>query len=143
MPRTSANEPVAKCKFRITISGFPSSLGFSKVAGLSREVEVINYSESTSDTAMKIPGREKIGDITCERGVYPSSEVYDLYKKTLTDPNFRGTVLVELLNKVGETQRSWKLAECWCSKWEGPDFDAGSADIAIEKITLQCEKVID
>ena len=51
----------------------------------------------------------------------------------------RNTIILEKLNRYGETVRTYKLAEAWVSKWEGGDSDASSDDVAIEKITIQFE----
>lgn len=66
-----------------------------------------------------------------------------LYKKVLTDSNLRNTVIIEILDRFGNTKRTYKLAEAWVSKWEGSDLDASSDDVAIEKLTVQFEYFLD
>ena len=62
---------------------------------------------------------------------------------SLNNPNMRQTIIIEVKNKFGETKRTYKLAEAWISKWEGSDLDAGSNDVAVEKMTIQYEYLID
>ena len=143
MSRTVANDPLQKFMFRVTIPGLPTGLGFQKVGGLTKEVGVTEYLEGMYQYTHKLPGREKVGEVTLERGSYASKDLESVYKKTLTDPKFRNTVIIEIMNRFGEVKRTYKLAEAWCSKWEGSDLDATSDDVAIEKLTLQFEYFLD
>ena len=139
MARTIANDPLQKFMFRVTIPGLPTGLGFQKVGGLTREVGVVEYLEGLYQYTHKLPGREKVGEVTLERGSYATKELEAQYKKVLTDPNLRNTVIIEILDRFGNTKRTYKLAEAWVSKWEGSDLDASSDHVAIEKLTVQFE----
>lgn len=141
--RTMTNDPLQKFMFRVTVPGLPAGIGFQKVGGLTREVGVVEYLEGMYDHVHKLPGREKVSEVTLERGSYASKDLEKQYKKILTDKNARNTVIIEILNRFGETKRTYKLAEAWVSKWEGSDLDATSDDVAIEKITIQFEYFLD
>lgn len=141
--RTTSVDPLQKFKFRLTIPGLPSGIGFQKVSGLTHEVGVTEYDEGGYDYTHKLPGRPKVGEVTAERGSYADDSFHNLLKETLTNPNMRNTVIFEQLNRFGETVRTYKLAEAWVSKWEGSDADAGSDDVAIEKLTIQFEYFLD
>ena len=137
--RMTSVDPLQKFKFRLTIPGLPTGIGFQKVSGLTQEVGVTEYDEGGFDYTHKLPGREKVGEITAERGEYADSNLRDLLKSTLTNPSLWNTIIIERLNRYGEAARTYKLAEAWVSKWEGGDYDASSDDVAIEKITIQFE----
>lgn len=141
--RTTSVDPLQKFKFRLTIPGLPTGIGFQKVSGLTHEVGVTEYDEGGFDYTHKLPGRQKVGEVTAERGSYADNSFQNLLKKTLTNPNMRNTVIFEQLNRYGETVRTYKLAEAWVSKWEGSDSDASSDDVAIEKLTIQFEYFLD
>ena len=141
--RTTSVDPLQKFKFRLTIPGLPSGIGFQKVSGLTHEVGVTEYDEGGFDYTHKLPGRQKVGEITAERGSYADNSFQNLLKQTLTNPNMRNTVIFEQLNRYGEAVRTYKLAEAWVSKWEGSDADASSDDVAIEKLTIQFEHYLD
>lgn len=143
MPRTAVDDPVAKCNFKLTIPGLSASIGFQTVDGLERERAVVEYKESGYKHMHKMPGNETVGEVTCARGVFRNHEIYDLYKQSLTDPNFRKTIVISSLDKDGNTVQTWTLAEAWVSKWEGTDFDAESDDPAIETLTIQFEYFVD
>ena len=143
MARTIANDPLQKFMFRVTIPGLPTGLGFQKVGGLTREVGVVEYLEGLYQYTHKLPGREKVSEVTLERGSYATKELEAQYKKVLTDSNLRNTVIIEILDRFGNAKRTYKLAEAWVSKWEGSDLDASSDDVAIEKLTVQFEYFLD
>lgn len=141
--RTFANDPLQKFMFRVTIPGLPTGIGFQKVGGLTREVGVVEYLEGLYEHTHKLPGREKVGEVTLERGAYASQELEALYKSILSPSGSRVTVTIEILNRFGETKRTYTLEDAWVSKWEGSDLDATSDDVAIEKMTLQFERFLD
>lgn len=141
--RTTSLDPLQKYKFRLTIPGIPSEVGFQKVSGLTHEVGVAEYTEGGYDYTHKLPGKPKVGEVTLERGAYADKNLEDMIKTTLTNPDMRGTVIIEQLDRYGNAGRTYKLAEAWCSKWESSDFDSSSDDVAIEKITLQYEYFLD
>lgn len=137
--RTTSSDPLQKFKFRLTIPGLPSGIGFQKVSGLSQEVGVTEYDEGGYSYTHKLPGRPKVGEVTAERGSYADKSFQNLLQKTLSDKSMRNTIIFEQLDRYGKAVRTYKLAEAWVSKWEGSDFDASSDDVAIEKITIQFE----
>lgn len=139
MARSRANDPVLKHRYAVSIPGLPSGMGFSKVSGLSAELGVVEYAEGGYTSTHKLVGKEKVEPVTLERGMFKTKEFETLYKKSLSDPNFRTTVVISLQDNNGSVVRTWKLAEAWVSKWEGTDLDASSEDVAIEKITIEFE----
>lgn len=141
--RTASLDPLQKFRFRVTIPGLPSEIGFQTVSGLSHEVGVAEYSEGGYEYTHKLPGKPNVSEVTCERGAYQDSALADLIKETLTNPDFRQTIIIEHLDRFGNVGKTYKLAEAWVSKWEGSDLDATSDDVAIEKITIQFEYYLD
>lgn len=139
MARSRANDPVLKHRYAVSIPGLPSGVGFSKVSGLSAELGVVEYAEGGYTATHKLVGKQKVEPVTLERGMFKTKEMETLYKKSLSDPNFRTTVVISLQDNNGSVVRTWKLAEAWVSKWEGTDLDASSEDVAIEKITIEFE----
>ena len=141
--RTASLDPLQKFRFRVTIPGLPSEIGFQTVSGLSYEVSSTEYSEGGYEYTHKLPGKPTVGEVTCDRGAYQDTSLADLIKETLTNPDFRQTIVIEHLDRFGNVGRTYKLAEAWVSKWEGGDLDASSDDVSIEKITIQFEYYLD
>lgn len=141
--RTASLDPLQKYRFRVTIPGLPAEMGFQTISGLSHEISVSEYAEGGYEYSHKLPGKPTVGELTCERGAYQDTSLADLLKETLTNPNFRNTVVIEHLDRFGNVARTYKLAEAWVSKWESSDLDATSDDVAIESLTLQYEYLLD
>lgn len=141
--RSLNDDPLQKFKYRVTVAGMPSGAGFSKVSGLSREVDVIKYVEGMYDHVHKLPGHETYGELTLERGSFADRDMEEILKQTLTNASMRQTIMLEICDRFGSVKRTYKLAEAWASKWEGSDLDADSGDVAIEKLTIQFEYFID
>lgn len=143
MPRTFSNDPLQRFKFKVSIPGVPSGMGFNKVSGLIREQSVIEYSEGGYKHIQKMPGREKTEPIVLEKGMFASTFMQDLYKANLSSDTARKTISISQQDKYGNIVRTWTIAEAWVSKWETADLDAGTEDVAIEKITIVYEYFVD
>lgn len=143
MSRTVADDPLQKFMFKITYPGLADGINFQKLSGLSREVAVVEYLEGTFQHVHKLAGREKFADITLERGSYSSQALMEEFKQVLTNPARRTTLTIQILDRFGDVQREYNLAEAWITKWEESDLDATSDDVAIEKITVSYEYLIE
>lgn len=142
MPRVSKQDPLKGFKFRVSIPGLPGTCGFKKISGLERELGVVAYDEGGYNTTHKLKGKLKTGELTCEKGCFPNKDLENLFKRTLTEDGYRGTVKVELLNDIGEVGRAWTLSEAWVSKWSIGDIDSSSEDVVVETIVIQYEDFI-
>jgi len=141
--RSVANDPLNKYKFRVTIPGLATGIGFQKVSGLKREMGILEYSEGGYSAVRKMKGKEKIEPIVLERGMFADKDLQQLYVDSLSSATSRTTITIELLDKQDTTARTWTLGEAWVKSWEGSDLDAMSEDVAIEKIIVEAEYYID
>lgn len=137
--RTVTSDPLQSFMFRVSIDGLPSSVGFQKIGGLSREVAVVEYMENMAEHTHKLPGRETVGEVTFERGMYADAYCQKLYESVFNNNNIRSTVTISIMNRFGKVRRTFHLAECWFSKFEVGDLDASSDDVIIETLTMQFE----
>ncbi len=109
-------------------------------------LEVINSEYLFQDFLLhthKLKGKAKGGELTCEKGMFPSKQVEEVFRNSLASDDDRCTIVVALLDAKGNVARDWKLAECWCSAWEAGDLDASSEDVLVETITIQYEYFLD
>lgn len=136
--RTISDDPLQAFMFRVSIGGVPP-IGFQKVGGLSREVAVVEYLENMYSHKHKLPGRETVGEVTLERGMYADGTLRNYYESVFNNNNCRSTVTIQICDRFGNVKREFNLAECWCSKYEVGDLDATSDDVIIETLTLQFE----
>lgn len=137
--RTISEDPLQSFMFTVEIEGLPGSIGFSKVGGLSREVAVVEYLENMYEHAHKLPGRESVSEVTCERGAYEDDALQSMYETVFNNDTCRSTVTINIHDRFGNIRRTFQLAECWFSKYELGDLDASSDEVIIETLTMQFE----
>ena len=137
--RTIEADPLQSFMFRVSIPGLPTGVGFQKVGGLSREVEVVEYLENMYDHTYKLPGRETVSDVTFERGMYADDYLQGIYEKVFNNNTVRNTVVIQVCDRFGKIRREFKCAEAWFSKYECADLDATSSDVIIETLTMTFE----
>lgn len=137
--RTIEADPLQSFMFKVSIPGIPTGVGFQKVGGLSREVEVVEYFENMYDHAHKLPGRESVSEVTFERGMYADDYLQTLYEKVFNNNTVRNTVVIQVCDRFGAIKREFKCAEAWFSKYECADLDATSSDVIIETLTMVFE----
>ena len=137
--RTMEADPLQSFMFKVSIPGLPTGVGFQKIGGLSREVEVVEYLENMYQHTHKLPGRESVSEVTFERGMYADDYLQTLYEKVFTDKNVRNTVVIQITDRFGKIRREFKCAEAWFSKYECADLDATSSDVIIETLTMTFE----
>lgn len=137
--RTIEADPLQSFMFKVSIPGIPTGVGFQKVGGLSREVEVVEYFENMYDHAHKLPGRESVSEVNFERGMYADDYLQGLYEKVFNNNTVRNTVVIQICDRFGAIKREFKCAEAWFSKYECADLDATSSDVIIETLTMVFE----
>jgi len=123
--------------------------GVSKVGGLKRSSDVIEYKEGGNALIRKGLGRTKYDPITLERGVTHdndfevwanTAQVLDKGAPSQSLKNLRRELRIELLNEEGQPVHRYILHRCWVSEYQAlPDLDAGANAVAIEHIKLENE----
>ena len=116
--------------------------GFSDCSGLGASVEVIQYREGgDSATVRKLPGKVSYPDIVLKWGVTDSRELFDWHAGVVQGDIQRKNGSVILVGDDGEEKVRWNFFDAWPSTWKGPDFSGMGKDVAIESLTLVCERV--
>lgn len=123
--------------------------GVSKVGGLKRSSDVIEYKEGGSTIIRKGLGRTKYEPISLERGLTHdkdfeewanASQVLDKGSPSQSLKNLRKDLRIVLLNEAGQPVHAWKAFRCWVSDYQAvSDFDAGGNAVAIEHIKVENE----
>ncbi|HET6671591.1 MAG TPA: phage tail protein [Pyrinomonadaceae bacterium] len=134
-------DPYKDFRFQVEIDGIASSR-FLECTGLGSEVAVIEYREGGDPTAVrKLPGRASFSDITLKRGITESRDLYDWHRSLLQGQNDRRNGKIILLDDSGAEVVRWVFREAWPRKWEGPELNAMTNEIAIETFVLTCESI--
>jgi phage tail-like protein len=121
--------------------------GVSKVGGIKRSSDVIEYKEGGNAIILKGLGRTKYEPITLERGVTHdtdfenwanAAQVLDKGSPSSSLANLRMDIRIELLNEAGQPVQRYTVHDAWVSEFQAwPDLDAGGNAVAIEHIKLE------
>ena len=75
-------------------------------------------------------------------GVTHSEELWE-WRKSVIDGQFeRSSVSIVLLDHSRSEVARWNLYETWPCRWEGPEFNAKTSEVAVESIEL-CHEGIE
>ena len=134
-------DPFENFRFRVEIEGIQQA-GFTECTGLGSHIEVVEYREGgeTPSAVRKIPGRVTYPDIVLKWGVTASRELYDWHLAVINGQLQRKNGSVVLLDSERQEVLRWNFFAAWPSKWDGPTLNAMSNDVAIESLTITCER---
>jgi phage tail-like protein len=123
--------------------------GISKVTGIKRSSDVIEYKAAADLIIRKGLGRTKYEPITLERGVTQDTDFMDWanYAQVLDQgspsaslANLRREMRIVLLNEAGQPVHGYLVHRCWVSEFQAlGDLDAGASAVAIEHIKVENE----
>jgi phage tail-like protein len=134
-----ADFPLPKFNFSVQWGG--ESLAFMEVSGLTQEYEPLEYRDGLMRNSFSEsrPGREKLGEVVCKRGLFHGDNDIGAWMETVLGPNNTELrdVTIALLDEAGNPKVVWKLANCWPLKWESTDLGADKNEIAIETLTFR------
>ena len=117
---------------------------FRKCSGVESETETIEYKEATKDGKMiirKVPGAMKWSDITLERRIDESKALWE-WRKQVEDGDVDkarrdGSIVIK--DSMNKEVARWNFVHGWVSKWTGAELDAGSNEVATEKVVITHE----
>ena len=134
------NDPYGNFNFLVEIDGI-SLASFSECSGLSTSVDVTEYREGGDPAVRKLLGQMRVGDITLKRGVTQSHELQDWHKNILNGVLDRRNGSIVLLDSTRVEVVRWNFFNAFPRKWEGPALNGEGTDVAIETLTICCERV--
>lgn len=135
-------DPYKNYRFLLEIDGITQA-GFADCSGFGSNVEVIEYREGgDAATVRKLPGKNSYPDITLKWGITDSRELYDWHLSALNGTIERKNGSIILQNDLGEEKVRWNFFTAWPSKYDGPDFSAKGNDVAIDTLTISCERLV-
>jgi len=89
----------------------------------------------------KLRGLNKVPNIVLKRGITPDTQLYEWYRLILNGTDARRDGAVTLTNEDQQAVHRWAFKAGWICKWEGPNLNATSNDVAIETIEICVERV--
>ena len=143
-------DPYKTFRFLVYFGGNTSPVAaVSKVGGLKRSSDVIEYKQGGDAITRKGIGRTKYEPITLERGVTHdkdfedwanAAQVLDKGSPSTSLKNLRKELRIDLLNEAGQPVHRYNVHRCWVSDYQAlPDLDGGGNAVAIEHIKLENE----
>jgi phage tail-like protein len=132
------HDPFRTFSFRVELAGLTVA-AFTEVSGLESEAEVIEYREGGDGRVRKLPGLRKYANIVLKRGLTQDVELWNWHKDVLEGNESRRNGSVILLDEHGQEAVRWNFWNAWPCRWEGPNLNARSNDVAIETLELAHE----
>lgn len=165
---TSAVETVSGLLANTEIKGLAQQtavlarLGFSAVTLPKIDINEMTYRENIDGNRFtKYPGLTRYEPVVLKRGVTTSRDLYDWLrlvndeilllsssqeltlnttKPTRQSENFRKDVIIEVLDREGNSIKGWYLFNAWPKSYKpGDDLDANSETKLVEELTLTYE----
>ncbi|MGI5132211.1 phage tail protein [Pseudonocardia sp. CA-107938] len=135
-------DPYAGYNFSVELDGITRA-GFRECSGLETSQDAGEYREGTDRNlaVRKIPGLNTYGDITLSRGFTSDRKLWEWREKAMKGAVERHDISITLLDDLGNARITWNLFDCWPKSWSGPSLSASSNEVAIEQLTLACERV--
>lgn len=134
-------DPYSNFRFRLEIDGIQQA-GFSECTGLGSSIEVVQYREGGDpSTVRKLPGKTTYSDIKLKWGVTDSGELYEWHLNAIQGNIERKNGSVILIGEDSEEKIRWNFFDAWPSAWTGPDFNGTGNAVAVEALTLVCERI--
>lgn len=133
------NDPYRNFRFRVEIDGITQA-GFSEVTGFDASIDVIEYREGIDiTTPRKLPGLTKYGNITLKWGTTDSMEMYNWMLAAINGQIERKTITIVALDEEANDVATWVVNEAWPVKYNAPDFNGLSSEVAIEFLEIAHE----
>ena len=136
MPPGDRIDPYAQFNFLVEIDDVTRA-GFTECSGLTTEQDTIDYREGGEDTIVrKLPGLKKIANIMLKRGFTQDRELWEWRKTTIDGRTERRAGSIILLDEAREEVLRFNFREGWVCKWEGPQLNSSTNEVAIESLEI-------
>jgi phage tail-like protein len=136
-------DPYGVFRFMVEIDGIGGKQYgvFRECSGFSSEIAVTEHPQGGEEVTRKLPGRVKYANIVLKWGLTDSTELYDWHREAAKGNTQRRNGSIVVHDRQGNEVARWNFFQAWPSKWDGPDFNAASDDIAIETLELAHEGI--
>jgi len=142
----AARDPYKSYKFRLRLNG-KYVAGISKVSTLKRTTEIANYrAGGDPGSSRKSPGSTAWGLITLERGLTQDHDFANWLNGTKQPSSTKAStvrrdIVLDTFNEAGRKTGSLSAYRCWVATSKTlPTLKGGPSAVAIEHITLECDR---
>lgn len=149
--------PLTKMNFLVTVDSVSGTAAFSEVTGIESSVDVIEFRQGNAHSLapVKIPGLVKHGNVTLKFGYTLDSAFKTWIQECVSEVRGempRSQVQIELIDINGGAPsaqvtavtgtRVWVLKNAWVTKYNAPDLNATTSEVAIESVELAYEELV-
>ena len=136
--------PYRNFRYLLEIDGIAEAQ-FSECTVPEVSTETIEYREGDDKpTVKKLSGLVSYGDLTMQRGVTDSLELYEwwrLVEQGMVD-EARRSIAVVVLDEEAASGPRFEFSDAWISQYDAPDLNATANEVAIESITVVHEGMV-
>lgn len=149
--------PLTKMNFLVTVDSVQGTAAFSEVSGIEASVDVIEFRQGNAHSLapVKIPGLVKHGNVTLKFGYTIDSTFKTWIQECVSETRGqmpRTDVQIEMIDINGGApsqkvesvtgNRVWVLTNAWVTKYNAPDLNALTSEVAIESVEIAYEELI-
>ena len=150
--------PLTKMNFVVTVDSISGYAAFSEVTGVDASVDVIEFRQGNAGSLapVKIPGLVKHGNITLKMGYTRAQDFKTWIQECVSErrkEGIRHNVVIELIDIVSkdspqavtegeDSTLTWILKDAWVCKYNGPDLNASTSEVAIESVEIAYEELV-
>jgi phage tail-like protein len=114
--------------------------GFSECRGLEGTLQLQEFPEGgVNDRVRRFPTRMSWSNISLQRGVGLTPQLWDWYKAYLEGRGKRRDGMITLLNDRHDPVMVWKFKRGLPVKWTGPTLTGRGSEVAIETLEIAHE----
>lgn len=149
--------PLTKMNFLVTVDNVSGTAAFTEVTGIEATVDVIEFRQGNSGSLspVKLPGLVKHGNVTLKFGYVMDSAFKTWIQECVSEHRGempRSKVQIEMIDINGGAPsqlvssitgtRVWVLTNAWVTKYNAPDLNASTSEVAIESVEIAYEELI-
>jgi phage tail-like protein len=137
--------PMPKFRFEVHFGTELKGVAFQEVSGMEVENQIIEYRKSNSPlfSTEKMPGITKYGNITMKRGVFVNDNTFwKWYNEIKMNTIKRQTILIKLLDEMGQVTMEWQLNNAWPTKVTSTDLKSDGNEVAVDSIEIAHEQLV-
>lgn len=126
-------------KFHFSVEWGGTSIAFTEVSGLNKDIDIIEYRVGSSPqfSKVKMPGLEKFSNITLKRGVFVNDDdFYTWYNSVAMNLVERRNITISLLDETHQPVVVWKVRDCFIVSLKGTDLKSDANEVAIETVEI-------
>jgi len=135
--------PMPMFRFEVDFGSELTGVPFQEVSGMDVGTQVIAYRASNSKLfSEKMPGIPKYGNVTMKRGIFLNDNAFwNWHAEIKMNTIKRRTILIKLLDEVGNVTMQWLLSNAWPTKITSTDLKSDGNEVAIDTIEIAHEQL--